>query len=329
MLLSGGWGPHGNSGVGVRTPWNHVDPNHSTPFETASELKKFNSIEQVRLSLIDREIESVIRLSHQDQFAWIERKLSVKLRENLPVWPKFVEVCERRNLVTHTGGVITEQYIENCKAHGVDIWTIKVGDKLKSDSKYFSEAVATVYELGAKLCHVLWRKFAKEERETADRDLVELGYDLIFVRAYALAEAILRFGVQTLRQHNSDKVRRMMVINLANAIRLQKRESEAKAIVDGEDWSAVGSDFGICVAAVKGDIDKVVELMKEIGRGDSSGAEQYRTWPVFRGMRTDEKFLVAFESIFGEPLFAPKTIEVTESFAEMKEDETRSPDTRH
>src|ERR1035437_9827908 len=36
MLFSGGWGPHGNSGVGVRTLWNHVDPNHSTLFETAS-----------------------------------------------------------------------------------------------------------------------------------------------------------------------------------------------------------------------------------------------------------------------------------------------------
>jgi hypothetical protein len=36
MLLAGGWGPHGNSGVGVRTPWNHVDTSHSTPFETAS-----------------------------------------------------------------------------------------------------------------------------------------------------------------------------------------------------------------------------------------------------------------------------------------------------
>jgi hypothetical protein len=38
MLLAGGWGPHGNSGVGVRTPWNHVDTSHSTPFETASEI---------------------------------------------------------------------------------------------------------------------------------------------------------------------------------------------------------------------------------------------------------------------------------------------------
>jgi hypothetical protein len=36
MLLAGGWRPHGNSGVGVRTPWNHVDTSHSTPFETAS-----------------------------------------------------------------------------------------------------------------------------------------------------------------------------------------------------------------------------------------------------------------------------------------------------
>ena len=26
MLLAGGWGPHGNSGVGLATPWNHVRP---------------------------------------------------------------------------------------------------------------------------------------------------------------------------------------------------------------------------------------------------------------------------------------------------------------
>jgi hypothetical protein len=31
MLLASGWGPHGNSGVGVRTPWNHVNSTHSTP----------------------------------------------------------------------------------------------------------------------------------------------------------------------------------------------------------------------------------------------------------------------------------------------------------
>ena len=36
MLLSSGWGPHGNSGVGLATPWNHLNPDHSTPFETAS-----------------------------------------------------------------------------------------------------------------------------------------------------------------------------------------------------------------------------------------------------------------------------------------------------
>ena len=45
-LLSGGWDPHGNSrgeGGGVRPPWNQVDPNHSTPFKTASKGFAFHS----------------------------------------------------------------------------------------------------------------------------------------------------------------------------------------------------------------------------------------------------------------------------------------------
>jgi hypothetical protein len=35
LLPSGGWGPHINSGLVSKTPWDHVDPNHSIPFETA------------------------------------------------------------------------------------------------------------------------------------------------------------------------------------------------------------------------------------------------------------------------------------------------------
>jgi len=38
MLLSGGWGPHGDSGVGLSNPWNHIRLRHSTPFETASKI---------------------------------------------------------------------------------------------------------------------------------------------------------------------------------------------------------------------------------------------------------------------------------------------------
>jgi hypothetical protein len=271
-----------------------------------SELSQFSSIEEARDALIDREIESVLRLSHHEQFEWMEKRFSLKLKESLPAWPRFVEICERRNLLTHTGGVVSKQYLNVCKDHGCDLENIKIGDMLSVNSDYYVNAVKVMYEIGVKLGHVFWRKFVKEDREEADSALNKLGYDLIYDRAYEIAEALLRFGVQVLKQHANDSVRRMMVINLANSLRLQNRRENATQLLKKEDWSACSADFKICVAAVTGEIDEVARLMRSIGAHGHPTIEAYRTWPVFRGVRTDERFMTTFEEVFGESIISEK-----------------------
>lgn len=288
-----------------------------------SELSQFASIEHARTTLIDREIESVIRESHHEQIAWMEKRLSITLRKDLAIWPKFIELCERRNLLTHTGGIVSDQYITNCKAQGVDVSSVKAGTRLRVSAQYYSEAVSTVYEMGVKLCHVLWRKFSKEEREDADKALLALGYDLICAREYPIAETLLRFATSTIKIHAKDQFRRMMVVNLANAVRLQKRESEAKKILEAEDWSAASDEFKICVAAASGQKKEVLDLMSQIGPDGKPTAEDYRTWPIFRGMRTDEDFLETFEKTFREPLIAPSRVEISaEAVVEAENSDT-------
>jgi len=142
--------------------------------------------------------------------------------------------------------------------------------------------------------------------------------DLINAREYRLAESLLTFskGVSGL----TDQIRRMMIVNLANAIRLQGRIEEAKKILDTEDWSAANDDFQICVASVRGDTDKVLKLMQQFGR--RFAAENYRGWPVFRTTRDDPRFIELFESIFGEPFILPKKEIRTSAFADAEKAET-------
>ena len=250
--------------------------------------------------MIDREIESLLRESHHQQFASLEEKLAVKLREGLTIWPKFVELCERRNLLTHTGGIVSHQYLANCSNHKCDVSQISVGDRLQIDAKYFADAVHVMSEIGLKLGYVFWRKFGKGQRDRADSILNDECYNLIVNRDYRTAEAILSFGCDVLRRGGSDKTRRMMTINLANALRLQKKESNAKKLLDGEDWGAVNDEFAISVAAVRGEVSHVISLMKRIGGSGRPNIEDYRTWPVFRGMRTNSEFQSAFFEVFGE-----------------------------
>jgi len=278
-----------------------------------SDLSKFHSIDDARSSLIGREIESVIRSSHQDQFGWMENRFSTPLRKNLSVWPDFVELCERRNLLTHTGGIVSSQYMANCKMEGVDLSEIKIGTKLVVDGKYFSKAVSTIYEIGVKLCHVLWRKFAAQEREVADDVLSELSYNLMCASSYELAESLLKFGTTVLKKHSSDRIRRMMIVNYANAVRLQGRDKEAEKILAREDWTASDHDFAICVAAVLGNVAEVVRLMPIIGAKGIPNAEDYRTWPVFRGLGSEPNFTATFEELFSEPFVATSAIEIQRS----------------
>jgi hypothetical protein len=234
----------------------------------------------------------------------MENKFSVKLKVDLPAFPKFVEICERRNLLTHTGGIVSAKYIENCREAKISVADIQVGQKLTVDNKYYSSAVDVVCEIGIKLCWVLWRKFEKESRATADVRLNEFCYDLIVRRQYRLAEAILSFSSGVLKKGGSDSCRRMMVINWANAMRLDGRDGDAKKLLDEEDWSAVNDEFAVSVAAVKGDIEEVVRIMHRMGKDGALNAEDYRTWPVFRRIRTDARFKTAFSDIFGMPVIS-------------------------
>jgi len=81
---------------------------------TFSELMSFDCLEAAREHLIEKEVESIIRESHDEQFTWMENRFGLKLRKDLPIWPIFIEMTERRNLFVHCDGVVSSQYVSVC-----------------------------------------------------------------------------------------------------------------------------------------------------------------------------------------------------------------------
>lgn len=266
-----------------------------------SDLVKLGSIEEAKKQIIDTDVENVLRRSHHEQFEWMEKNFKMPLRKDLEVWPEFVELCERRNLLTHTGGVVSRQYLKNCENHGHK-GAGKLDEKLETKAEYFRKAVMIVSEIGLKLGHVLWRKFVPADREEADEELNQQALDLIVQRQYHLAERLLQLGTETFTKHPSDLVRRMMIVNRANALRLAKMKEKSLEILDKEDWSATATKFQICVAAVRDDQERLYELMRKEGQTGEVKADQYRQWPVFRRLLKEEKFAEVFMEVFGEPL---------------------------
>ena len=68
------------------------------------------------------------------------------------------------------------------------------------------------------------------------------------------------------------------------------------------DWSAATDDFQICVAAVQGNIERVVEFMPRVARADVIEKSDFHEWPVFDGVREEESVREKFQKIYDEPI---------------------------
>lgn len=266
-----------------------------------SDLMALGSIEEARKSVIESTVEGVLRGSHLEQLDWFA-KHGIKIAESFDELPVFLEVCERRNLFTHTGGRVSSTYLRNCRKFGAGVSSLKVGDVLPSRPAYFRKAVDLAFELGFIALQKSWLKFFPDEIDVAEETANRIAYDLIVLRRYSLAAKILAFALKK-PKFASDQVRRMMVVNRANAVKLAGDQAAACTLLDAEDWSASDRMFKINVAAVKDDVDECVSQMKLLGANDPMlDQAAYRSWPAFETVRKAPQFAEAFMEVFGEPL---------------------------
>ena len=273
--------------------------NNSERNLTFSELIELNSIENAREFMIEKEVESVLRKSHSEHFDYLENKLNMPLRKNLPVWDKFIEITERRNLFVHCDGVVSSQYLKVCEKHNVDLSDIKVNQRLSIDPEYFNKAYDCLFELAVKLTHTLWRKLLKEDLKNADRHLNDICFELLSNRQFGLADNLLKFACD---QNNffNDALKNVFVVNRALSMYLQNKPEDAKSIINQKDWSASSDDFKLAHLVLNENYDECYTLMKKIGKDGKVDKENYRTWPLFLKLRKEDRFKETYKEIFGE-----------------------------
>jgi len=268
-----------------------------------SQLAEFESISEARAHIVEKEIETVLRKSHSEQFEWLEKKFELPLRKDLALWPLFIEVTERRNLFVHTRGIVSSQYIKICKQHGVKLSDdIKVGGELDASLAYMEEAYECLFDIGVQLAHVLWRKKDAKTRVLADESLNSIAYELLLDEKYSLAIKVLDFAVNTVKKFSSEQIRRMIVVNRALAYKWSENEKTAAKIIHAEDWTATSDNFRLAEAVILEEYTQADILVEKIGNKGSVTANNYREWPLFIKYRKREEFKKVFNKVFGEDI---------------------------
>jgi hypothetical protein len=285
--------------------------NSSEHHLTFKELTSFESIDAARESVVEKQVEALLRDSHADQFKWMESRFGLPLTKDLSPWPTFIEVTERRNLFVHCNGVVSAQYLAVCKRHGVDCAKIKIGSELQVSSKYFKLAYATVLEIGIKLAHVLWRRLKPEEMEEADGSMNNVCLDLIRDEKYGVAQTLLDFAV-SYKKFGSETSRKILLLNQAQAYKWAGQEKKTKEILASEDWQAANEKFQLGAAVLSDDFGAASEIMRHIGSSSSPSKSEYREWPMFKVFRLSPEFAEAYKDVFGEPFASVTASEIPE-----------------
>jgi hypothetical protein len=264
---------------------------------TFDQILNFNSIDDVKEYLIGKEVESVLRDSHDEQISWFENKLKLNLRENQELLCRFFEITERRNLFTHNDGIVNENYIKNCKRFNININGLKNGEKLSADLEYYNNAVNTLIEIGTKLGHIIWRKINKSEIQETESSINNIAFQLIKHEQYDLSINIIEFALNSYKKFDSSLNMYMLIINLAQCYLWKNDSSKALDIINSYDWSACNNDFLIAKCTIENNYCHAIELLK---KESSISKESLLDWPLFKEFRKTHEFHEFFKNKYGK-----------------------------
>lgn len=260
-----------------------------------------NSIDDLKRSVLNDAIETFRRKSYVEQFAELENTHGLPLRE-FERWPDFVECTQRRNLLTHCGGIVSEQYRNICKEEKYPEEKIpSIGAQLGLGAEYFLPTCELMMEVALKLGQTLWRKILPEEIEEADSHLISTQFDALYSQNWKRAKVFGEFAVSQ-RKFTDEKHKRMCVLNYTIALKFSGNEEQAIKELNKLDWSASINDFRLAEAVLRDRFEDAASIMTRIGKaGEMVREESYHIWPLFTKFRESPEFIAVYAEIYGYP----------------------------
>ena len=133
---------------------------------------QFSSFQEAKESLIEREVDRVLREGIHGQVEWLNAA-GFKIPQKHKFVLRAIELGERRNCIVHADCKANKFYLKNCADKGLDVSKLKDGDSLKPDQSYCNDAFETVLVFGCMIFSSTWIKLCKKE-DPAWEKLIEV-----------------------------------------------------------------------------------------------------------------------------------------------------------
>lgn len=266
-----------------------------------TELLSFSTMEEAVQGLLEREL---FRLSHDsnvEQISALDEKLKCGLHDTFDQWDLLEEVCARRNLYIHSGGIVNAAYLRSAaKALKSQGKVPHKGDYLPLSEAYLSGAHICLLNVGIQLCLGAARRLHPNSLETIDAYLLNFGYLFLKDEEWALAESIFKYALRLSEKWtSSESVRKKFFVNHCISLKHLGRQQEVIAALRDLDWTSTSRVFLLARAVLLDDYESAATIMKA-STDDDVGEDEFRAWPLFLEFRKTKEFADAFQERFGK-----------------------------
>ena len=269
---------------------------------TYKELIEMKSVEKAISGVISKEIDNLLRGSHEEQIDFIDDKLKIGIKDHFEELPSFLEIAERRNLIAHTGGKVSQQYLDRCKCFG---YTHKsppeIDSLLNIDGDYFLGSFCLCFEIGLRVSQASYRRLFPDELKDADRSLNNLTIKFLDSGEWELAERVCNFNLSIpdkLRSSDDHEFKYYALINRAIAQKNLEKDIEPGLL--GVPWAAFHPKYSMALHILRDDYDSAKKLMATPSVEEEVTQHGFRTWPLFRNFRESTQFKEAYQELYGE-----------------------------
>ena len=160
------------------------------------DLKKLGSIDDATQLLVNSRIDDLLYGSFKSWSQWWEKTLKFGFEEVSVSWEKLNEIVERRHIIVHNGGRVSQRYIEAVPSANP---TVELGERLMVDKAYVVEALSQLRIVGVLLAMITLIKLDTEHADVAISRMHRVLYESLttddWKGALAIADAGMRLKV--------------------------------------------------------------------------------------------------------------------------------------
>lgn len=291
---------------------------------TYKELIELDSVKEAITGIIEKEVDELMRGSKEEQINFLDSKLKLGIKDNFTKFSEFLEIAERRNLFAHTGGRVSQQYLDRCKKYGIrNPEDVRKGALIEISDDYFSKAFDLFFEAGLRVSQAAFRRMFPGHLRAADRSLNHLAIRFLDLAEWELAELISDFFVAVPEQLRSEDVEFYYFALINRAIAQKASGKKVEPGLAGVPWEAFHPKYKLALHVLRDEFDEAAKLCRNQAVIEAVTENGFREWPLFRTFRETAQFADAYKETFGRD-FRIGEAEVESALTESSDDPQHS-----